>query len=406
MISLAAFYGDTLRGLPGLLLPSRAEFRDLAGVGHYPPAVSAVRSRLIIARVRQVAAVFAILTLAWIVVDATSFPRSLWIRLAAGRVVTSAVFALLAATPFAAESSSAAQRALASLIAVPLVFFFFALVLLENDPSEPAASGLAVFAYLPCIVAAGLSIFPLAALESAALGCLPVLAMAAAAAIWPGLADHHSLAAAIWRTGLILGIAGLAAISQLRLLLSLTEHAIRDGLTGLLVRGVGAELLEQQFALSMRTGTPLALFFIDLDNFKAVNDSFGHEAGDAVLREVGATLRRAFRQQDILLRWGGEEFLVALPGTEMADAEAKLRKLAVDGIGTLPDGRVLTASIGGAERKIDVAAAVDTLIDLADRRMYAAKRAGRNCYVLCDAPVAWIGSALEPGSVSAGKRHQ
>jgi diguanylate cyclase (GGDEF)-like protein len=386
----ATGYGGVLRTLPGQLLPTWTELQDLVSARYHPPAVVAERSQLIIVRVRQIAAVFALLTLAWIIIDAASLPDALWIRLAVGRAVASAAFALLAATPFEAGPTTAPHRALALLVAVPLVFFLYADSVFASAAAAPPVTAITAYCYTPFIVAAGLSIFPLTALEAAAFGAAPLFAMAAAIAVWPSLLDDQSPVAMVWRVALIVGISGLAGLSQLRFLLQLTDQATRDGLTGLLVRKVGAELVDHYFAYSVRSDTPLTLLFIDLDNFKSVNDSFGHEAGDAVLQVVGATLKRAFRQQDILVRWGGEEFVVALPGTARADAEAKLRQLASLGIGHRPDGRAMTASIGVAERIGDQAGDAEVLIGLADRRMYAAKQAGRNRYVSETAATPWI----------------
>ena len=202
--------------------------------------------------------------------------------------------------------------------------------------------------------------------------------MAAAILVWPNSLGGQSPVMTIWRLTLIAAISGLAGLSQLHFLIKLTEQATRDGLTGLLVRRVGEELLESQFAYAQRHDLPFSLLFIDLDNFKSVNDRYGHEAGDSVLREVAARLKRVFRHQDLLIRSGGEEFVVALPGTDSSSAEAAVRRLADFGIGSRPDGSPMTASIGIAERKADAAQRPRELSDLADRRMYEAKRAGRN----------------------------
>ena len=96
------------------------------------------------------------------------------------------------------------------------------------------------------------------------------------------------------------------------------------------------------------------------------------------------------------MRWGGEEFVVALPMTEIEDAAAKLRSLADTGIGLRPDGRKMTASVGIAERKRDGIGDPKALVELADRRMYLAKTAGRNRYVLADRPLPWIDAQATP----------
>jgi diguanylate cyclase (GGDEF)-like protein len=197
----------------------------------------------------------------------------------------------------------------------------------------------------------------------------------------------------LWRLFLMAGIAMLAGMSQLRFLLRLTDQATRDGLTGLLVRGTGEEILENQFAYAQRQKLPFAVIFIDIDRFKSVNDEFGHEAGDAVLREVAAQIGRAFRHQDIQIRWGGEEFVVGLPGANVANAEVAVLRLAKIGLGLRPDQRPVTASVGIAEWQADQLGSLNALVERADARMYEAKTSGRNRYVFRNGPKLWIGQS-------------
>jgi diguanylate cyclase (GGDEF)-like protein len=170
-------------------------------------------------------------------------------------------------------------------------------------------------------------------------------------------------------------------MSQLRFLINLTEQSTRDALTQALTRRFGEEMLDIQLAIAERSGAPLAVMFFDLDKFKAVNDEFGHEEGDALLHRAAQSIRKTLRRQDILIRWGGEEFLAVLPQADPAKVERVVTRIAKAGIGLLPDGRQQTASIGIAERMNDNAGDWKNLVKLADERMYSAKRAGRNRYV-------------------------
>jgi diguanylate cyclase (GGDEF)-like protein len=127
------------------------------------------------------------------------------------------------------------------------------------------------------------------------------------------------------------------------------------------------------------------VLFADIDRFKLVNDEFGHEAGDRVLAEVAASLRGALRESDVLVRWGGEEFLAILPQASRAEAAALIDRLRARGFGLLPDRRAVTLSIGLAEYPSDGSGRAIDLVALADQRMYAAKQAGRNRFVASDA---------------------
>ena len=168
--------------------------------------------------------------------------------------------------------------------------------------------------------------------------------------------------------------------------LSLQEQALRDELTGLHNRRRFNDALAHEVARAQRDGSALALAMIDLDHFKALNDRFGHPAGDAVLRAVGQVVQQAVRRSDIACRIGGEEIALLLPqagaeGAVAAHLQGLCRRIAeieVDFAGRrLPP---VTVSIGVARSQSECIDAAD-LIDRADQALYAAKHQGRNCVV-------------------------
>jgi diguanylate cyclase (GGDEF)-like protein len=116
---------------------------------------------------------------------------------------------------------------------------------------------------------------------------------------------------------------------------------------------------------------------LDIDRFKQVNDTMGHQAGDQVLRELSAMLRQSVRAYDIVARWGGEEFLLVLPGADLQAARQLAERIRV-GVQKLPTSTV-TISAGAAEFDADYD--FEATLRTADRRMYEAKAAGRNCVV-------------------------
>lgn len=166
--------------------------------------------------------------------------------------------------------------------------------------------------------------------------------------------------------------------------------AATDPLTGLFNRRAGLAKLNRMLGTARREGTALAVMMIDLDHFKAINDRHGHAAGDTVLRTVATRMREALRHDDLLARYGGEEFLAALRGPSRAEAlraAERLRGAISAGPVPLGDGATrltVSASIGVAELAGDRAGDVlaETLIDLADRSLYAAKAAGRDTVVM------------------------
>ena len=372
---------------------SAPERRRLLTATTHSAAISRERSGFVRLRVRQISAIFSILTILWIGLDATTIPWPLWGQLGVVRTAAGLAFVGIAVRRPGAWPAGTVFAELAALFSIPLLFFLCSNFMLNGSSGQASLAASTAYHYLPFIIAAGLSLFPLTVLESALLAGSIVATMAVATTLWPMVVGGQSLLMTLWRLVVIAGIGALASLSQLHFLIKLTDQSTRDGLTGLLVRRVGEELLENQFAYAQRHNLPLSLLFIDLDNFKSVNDTFGHPAGDDVLREAAASLKRAFRGQEPVIRWGGEEFVVALPATDMSSALASVQRLAQLGIGRRPDGTAMTASIGIAESKVDGVTRLLDLSDLADKRMYMAKRAGRNRYQGSGSASLWLSPA-------------
>jgi len=162
----------------------------------------------------------------------------------------------------------------------------------------------------------------------------------------------------------------------------LAELASVDEVTGIWNRRRFLEMLDHEFQRIRRHEADLSLVMIDLDHFKAVNDTHGHAFGDQVLREVAATLKAAARSSDIVARYGGDEFMVLMPDTDTAQAEKAAERIRamVAGKELSDDPRSvrLTLSIGLATAEPNVGDSPDDLVRLADEALYAAKTAGRN----------------------------
>jgi diguanylate cyclase (GGDEF)-like protein len=161
---------------------------------------------------------------------------------------------------------------------------------------------------------------------------------------------------------------------------ALQHLAATDPLTGLSNRRGGERHIANEISRAKRERRPLSCVLIDLDRFKQVNDTFGHQAGDQLLRDVSNLLRRTMRAYDILVRWGGEEFLLVLPGVDSDAARmlAERMRIVVEALDTHGIGPVtLSAGVAGFESDYDFAATLKT----ADRRLYQAKASGRNCVV-------------------------
>jgi diguanylate cyclase (GGDEF)-like protein len=160
-----------------------------------------------------------------------------------------------------------------------------------------------------------------------------------------------------------------------------------DGLTGVLNRRSIGERLREELERAHRHELPLSVALCDIDRFKSVNDTYGHLVGDSVLCEISTRLARGLRTSDVLGRWGGEEFLVIFPHSDLDSARTVAQRICsglaeeelTTGAGEELSLRV-TASFGVAcNCEVDAEGAEDSLLALADRRLYGAKASGRSC---------------------------
>jgi len=172
------------------------------------------------------------------------------------------------------------------------------------------------------------------------------------------------------------------SIANIRLREALRIQSVRDTLTGLYNRRYLEEVLEREVRRAARAAQSLGVLTIDLDHFKNFNDTYGHDAGDAVLREAGASLCKGIRAEDFVCRFGGEEFVVILPtaNLEAACARAERLRLKMKDLTVLHQGRsmgMLTISIGVAVFP-EHGASPKELMAAADAALYEAKRRGRD----------------------------
>ena len=182
------------------------------------------------------------------------------------------------------------------------------------------------------------------------------------------------LAGTLWAVGFLLAI-GDALRARL-------EHlATHDALTGALNRGAFMEIARLELAQSQRSGKAAALIMVDLDHFKSINDQYGHPAGDGALRSFASAAQGALRRSDFMGRYGGEEFIILLPGSDergaMEAAERMRLGLACAPMPGAMGARRVTLSAGVAVASTG-GFGLDGLIDRADRALYEAKKSGRD----------------------------
>uniref|UniRef100_E6QTK1 FOG: GGDEF domain n=1 Tax=mine drainage metagenome TaxID=410659 RepID=E6QTK1_9ZZZZ len=355
------------------------ELRDFLSSTRHSALFSHYRARFILSRVRMMVAVFAVLTPLWMAIDFSVFPGKVAFFLAGGRIVATILFAFLAIFCRCGPKMGNARLAVGILLAVPTSFFLFSRWLLAGVQLNAFGTALASgYTFLPFVLATGLALFPFVALETM-LFSVPMLIVflisefAHGHGILPGLNDL----VVFWLLLLISAVSSMASLSQLQLMKSLFKRSSVDPLTRLLNRRSGEQFLQLQLAQAKRQKFPLTLAFIDLDNFKTINDLYGHEMGDAILLHVADQLQSAVRVGDVLIRWGGEEFLIVMPYATLEQAEKRLTDITRSRILQRPDGTPLTWSGGLAQWPRDSVHDWQELVSLADTRMYHAKESGK-----------------------------
>jgi diguanylate cyclase (GGDEF)-like protein len=381
---------ETVRGLRSfaahLFAPIKitwGQFFDLLVPLRHSPHIRRHAASVIISRIQLVAALFAVMVPMWSIIDWFVFPWPQWAEMTALRLGSGVIFFLLSWPWRMSKTRMQADAMLMAMLLVPPVFYVASIsVTAELHVTGTALLVTKLYALMPNIVLAGLAIFPLTAFE-VALFSAPAFAFAVIGLLMGGetlTLDQHG--PMLWLMVLVMGVAMFSGMSQLHYITALVNRAMIDPLTSAYTRRSGGEALDLQFRLAAMRNAPMALAFFDLDKFKSINDTFGHEEGDKALKTLADKLREGLRRSDILVRWGGEEFVAILTDTNPEGAKIMLERLRSVGFGNRPDGAPLTASIGVAERAADNVSDWPQLIELADQRMYEAKRSGRDRAVL------------------------
>jgi len=353
------------------------------------------RAAVIASRVRLISLIFFVCTPLWIPLDVLFLPDGLWQAVAAAHIVASLCFLGLTISARRIMTINVALAHMLLMLLVPTVFYSFVYVYLAGADLDWLASSFSMgYTILPFVVVAGMGVFPLTYVESIAVTVPILLVQIVATSLQLPVFNWPSFVGSLWLLVLISGVATLSCCSQLALMILLVRENIRDSLTGCFARASGQEMLEFQFELAKRSKACLALAFLDLDYFKSINDMYGHDAGDLAIRNAASAIQHHLRVSDLLVRWGGEEFLLVFPGASAGEATLALERIVRSGFGQRPDGSNLTASIGLAERMEDEAESWSELIEIADRRMYRAKELGRNRL---------IGNAMEEASTEKAR---
>ena len=356
---------------------SRDQFLHLLTSRYHSPYLHRHRMKFLLGRVQLLSFFFAIIVPLWSIVDFFVFPAPQWMMLAALRLISGAIFLMIAWPKSDEFKLNNIFLLFTIMLAIPPVFYLLSIPIINGVELDYVGQIFAEFyGFLPFILLAGLSIFPLTILEVLLLG-VPFIAVTAYGSMLDDGTSFIDLIGTLWLVCLILMVSMFSAISQLRYMIILVARSSLDPLTQTYTRQSGAEIIDMHFRVATRQEKGFTILFFDLDNFKGINDIYGHEQGDKMLCQFTNKLHKLLRDSDMIVRWGGEEFIAVLTNTNLDGAHLVIERITTHWFGNRPDGSTLTASIGVAERISDNADDWTELVTLADQRMYKAKNAGR-----------------------------
>ena len=355
----------------------------------HPFGFSDSRAEYINSRIRLLAILFAVLTPLWIPVDYFILEAEQFQLMAMVRLVFSFLLVLLSKASAQGVTLARAQRRLIALMVLPALFHLATAQILSGS----ADGGLVEFyTFLPFLIVVMHSVFPLTLSEGAVLSLLTLSLLSLDELLDGSLLSFEGIAY-LWLMCLLMGVAIWAQLSQLHMQINLFDQATTDPLTGLLNRRALIKQLDMVEHRMRRNSRPVSLLMIDLDRFKGINDTHGHQAGDKVLKFFSKTLQSEVRTTDYVARFGGEEFLVVLPETRPEEAMLLANRIgdscrgAVIELGT-EQHITFTVSIGIGQLSSN--STVDTAISHTDLALYQAKKQGRDCAVFASDVVAAV----------------
>ncbi|MEW8204484.1 MAG: GGDEF domain-containing protein [Candidatus Thiodiazotropha endolucinida] len=363
---------------------SIGELDKLISSDEHPAYMRKHRAELLLERIRFIASLLSILIPLWLVIDFLLLPFNLFWPIVVIRLLSTAHFVYLARYRTEQATLKTSLLLLAGmLINLPLTFFASAHYLAMVPPESVYHLPLALYTLLPYIAVGLLGLFPLTLLECAVLALL-IAMLTVTGWSYYSTVPALELLPTLWLLIIILGIVLFTSTIQLQYMISIITRTDHDPVTGAQTRKSGVQSLAKAFQQAKLQNEFLSIALVDLDNVQNIIAEFDYATYDHVVLEAADILSDGLRHNDMLVHWGEKVFMMILPGTDCKGARIIAQRVLNQGLGTLPDGRPVTASIGVCERSADDIEEWSSMLELVDNRRDDAKRQGKDRYIICN----------------------
>ncbi|MCG7942387.1 MAG: GGDEF domain-containing protein [Candidatus Thiodiazotropha taylori] len=362
---------------------SMQELDDLLSAEDHPDYMKKHRAILIGDRVRFVASLFTLLIPLWIIVDYILLPLDVLLPIVVIRLISTGHFYYLSRYKTAENDLKKNLLVLGGLlINLPLTFFASAHFLTPVTDQEMGHLALQLYTILPYVAIGLIGLFPLSVIEGMVISLLLVLLTITGWSYYATV-PVDQIFAMLWLLCIILGVVLFAATLQLQYMIALITRADHDPVTGAQTRKSGMQSLVKAFEQAHVHGGNLSIALVDLDNVENIITEFDYATYDHVVVEAADILHDDLRHSDMLVRWGEKVFLLLLPGTDCDGAAITVKRIHNKGLGTLPDGSPVTASISVCERVADHIEEWSQMLEVVNERRDNAKHEGKDRYFLC-----------------------
>ncbi len=363
-------------------ISSIQELDDLLSVDEHPAYMRRHRAELLLKRIRFLASLFAVLVPLWLVVDYWLLPASQFWPILILRLVSTLHFVYLATYRAKEPRLNSSLFLLAGMLLNLPLTFFVATQFLANTGPDSLSSVIQLYNLLPYIALGLLGLFPLTIMEGTALA-LPLILIPITSMGFIGTLPFVERFPTFWLLIIIFSIVLFASSIQLQHMISLVTRPDYDPVTGAQTRKSGIHTLTRAFQQAKLHNEMLSVALIDLDNTQEIIAQYDDETYSHVIQEAGEILHNTLRHNDILVHWSEKVFMLILPGADCQGGGVIAQRIHDEGLGNLPDGRPVTASIGLCERSADAIDEIPALLKLIDARRTEAKNQGKDRFVLC-----------------------